>query len=201
MDKKTPEDLLKENFRWSRERIATDPDYFGRLSSLQAPEYFWIGCSDSRVPANVITGLEPGEVFVHRNVANLVYPSDLNCMSVLQFAVEKLKVKHIIVCGHYGCGGVHAVVDGSQDGLVEHWLTPVRDLYRDHAAELAALPDDEARVDRLCEMNVAAQVESLCHAPIVRQAWERGQDLVVHGWIYHLTDGRLRELHRRRDAP
>lgn len=198
MDKKTPEDLLKENFRWSRERVAADPGYFSRLSSLQAPEYFWIGCSDSRVPANVITGLEPGEVFVHRNVANLVYPSDLNCMSVLQFAVEKLKVKHIIVCGHYGCGGVHAVVDGSQDGLVEHWLTPVRDLYRDHAAELAALPDDEARVDRLCEMNVAAQVESLCHAPIVRQAWERGQDLVVHGWIYHLTDGRLRELHSRR---
>ena len=198
MDDKTPEDLLKENARWSRERTAADPDYFRRLSTLQAPAFFWIGCSDSRVPANVITGLEPGEVFVHRNVANLVYPSDLNCMSVLQFAVEKLKVRHIIVCGHYDCGGVKAVLDGSQDGLVEHWLTPVRDLCRDHAAELAALASDQARVDRVCEMNVAAQVDSLCHAPIVRQAWERGQDLVVHGWIYRLTDGRLRELHCRR---
>ena len=194
MTRKNPDDLIEENARWARERTVADPDYFRRLSALQAPEFFWIGCSDSRVPANVITGLNPGEVFVHRNVANLVYPSDLNCMAVLQFAVEKLKVKHIIVCGHYGCGGVHAVVDGSQDGLVEHWLTPVRDLYRDRQAELAALPDDEARVDRLCELNVAAQVESLCHAPIVRQAWERGQQLAVHGWIYRLSDGRLRDL-------
>lgn len=202
MPEKTPADLLAENARWAQARTAADPDYFQRLSALQAPEFFWIGCSDSRVPANVITGLEPGEVFVHRNVANLVYPSDLNCMSVLQFAVEKLRVKHIIVCGHYGCGGVQAVVDGSQDGLVEHWLTPVRDLCRDHATELAALPDVAARTDRLCELNVAAQVDSLCHAPIVRQAWERGQELIVHGWIYRLSDGRLKELHcRRPDDP
>ena len=129
---KTPEALLRENVRWSGERTAADPGYFRRLSGLQAPEFLWIGCSDSRVPANVITGLEPGEVFVHRNVANLVYPADLNCMSVLQFAVETLKVKHIIVCGHYGCGGVRAVLDGSQSGLVEHWLAPVRDLFREH---------------------------------------------------------------------
>lgn len=201
MHEKTPDDLLGENLRWSQERTATDPAYFHRLSTLHAPEFLWIGCSDSRVPANVITGLEPGEVFVHRNVANLVYPADLNCMSVLQFAVEKLKVKHIIVCGHYGCGGVQAVFDGSQSGLVEHWLAPVRDLCRQHRNELSALPDDEARVDRVCEMNVATQVDSLCHAPIVTQAWERGQELVIHGWIYRLSDGRLRELLCRRPGP
>ena len=192
---KTPEALLQENVRWSGERTAADPGYFRRLSGLQAPEFLWIGCSDSRVPANVITGLEPGEVFVHRNVANLVYPADLNCMSVLQFAVETLKVKHIIVCGHYGCGGVRAVLDGSQSGLVEHWLAPVRDLFREHHTELAALPGDEARVDRVCELNVRAQVASLSHSPILRSAWDRGQTLSVHGWIYSLDDGRLRDLH------
>jgi carbonic anhydrase len=192
---KTPEALLQENVRWSGERTAADPGYFRRLSGLQAPEFLWIGCSDSRVPANVITGLEPGEVFVHRNVANLVYPADLNCMSVLQFAVETLKVKHIIVCGHYGCGGVRAVLDGSQSGLVEHWLAPVRDLFREHRSELAALPGDEARVDRVCELNVRAQVASLLHSPILRSAWDRGQTLSVHGWIYSLNDGRLRDLH------
>lgn len=194
MHKKTPDQLLQANARWSQERTAADPDYFRRLSQLQAPEFFWIGCSDSRVPANVITGLEPGEVFVHRNVANLVYPADLNCMSVLQFAVETLRVKHIIVCGHYGCGGVHAVLDGSQNGLVEHWLAPVRDLFRQHHAELSSLPNDEARVDRVCELNVTAQMQSLSHSPIVTSAWERGQALTIHGWIYRLTDGRLHDL-------
>jgi carbonic anhydrase len=194
MPSKTPHQLLEDNVNWSSERVAADPDYFRRLSALQTPEYLWIGCSDSRVPANVITGLEPGEVFVHRNVANLVYPADLNCMSVLQFAVETLKVRHIIVCGHYGCGGVRAVLDGSQSGLVEHWLAPVRDLYRRHHADLAALPSEEARVDRVCELNVRAQVESVCHSPIVLGAWDRGQPLVVHGWIYSLRDGRLRDL-------
>jgi carbonic anhydrase len=191
---KTPDSLLRENARWSGERTAADPDYFRRLSTLQAPEFLWIGCSDSRVPANVITGLEPGEVFVHRNVANIVYPADLNCMSVLQFAVDALKVRHIIVCGHYGCGGVRAVLDGSQTGLVEHWLAPVRDLFRAHRAELDALPGDNARVDRVCELNVRAQVASLSHSPIVQGAWERGQALDVHGWIYSLDDGRLRDL-------
>lgn len=194
MHRKTPDQLLQANTRWSQERTAADPDYFRRLSQLQAPEFFWIGCSDSRVPANVITGLEPGEVFVHRNVANLVYPADLNCMSVLQFAVETLQVKHIIVCGHYGCGGVRAVLDSSQHGLVEHWLAPVRDLFRQHHAELSSLPHDEARVDRICELNVMAQMQSLRHSPIVVSAWERGQSLTIHGWIYRLTDGRLHDL-------
>jgi carbonic anhydrase len=195
MPTKTPDDLLAENARWAGERTAEDPDYFHRLTSLQAPEFLWIGCSDSRVPANVITGLEPGEVFVHRNVANLVYPADINCMSVLQFAVETLRVQHIIVCGHYGCGGVRAVVDDSQKGLVQHWLAPVRDLYRQHHAELSRLADEEARVDRVCELNVQAQVLSLCHSPIIKSAWDAGQSLTVHGWIYRLNDGRLRDLH------
>lgn len=194
MHKKTPNELLDGNVRWSQERIAADPDYFPRLSALQAPEFLWIGCSDSRVPANVIAGLEPGEVFVHRNVANIIYPADLNCMSVLQFAVETLQVKHIIVCGHYGCGGVRAVLDGSQHGLIEHWLAPVRDLFRQHQQELSSLPTDEARVDRVCELNVLTQVQSVCDSPIVRSAWERGQVLSVHGWIYRLSDGRLHDL-------
>ena len=194
MHKKTPNELLERNVRWSQERIAADPDYFPRLSALQAPEFLWIGCSDSRVPANVIAGLEPGEVFVHRNVANIIYPADLNCMSVLQFAVETLQVKHIIVCGHYGCGGVRAVLDGSQHGLIEHWLAPVRDLFRQYQQELSSLPTDEARVDRVCELNVLTQVQSVCDSPIVRSAWERGQVLSVHGWIYRLSDGRLHDL-------
>lgn len=191
---KTPADLLDANIRWSRNRTADDPRYFERLSSLQAPDFLWIGCSDSRVPANVITGLEPGEVFVHRNVANIVYPADLNCMSVLQFAVAALKVKHVIVCGHYGCGGVRAILEQTQSGLVEHWLAPVRDLFRAHKAELLSLPSDEARVDRVCELNVRAQVQALCHSPIVTSAWESGQRLSIHGWIYSLADGRLRDL-------
>jgi carbonic anhydrase len=202
MHSKRPQDLLEENRRWAGERTAADAGYFQRLSTLQAPEYLWIGCSDSRVPANVITGLEPGEVFVHRNVANIVYPADLNCMSVLQFAVETLRVRHIIVCGHYGCGGVRAVLDGSHSGLVEHWLAPVRDLFRQHGGDLAALADDEARLNRVCELNVAAQVESLCHSPPVQAAWQRGQALTVHGWIYGLSNGLLRDLHcgRSNDA-
>jgi len=191
---KTPQQLLEDNARWSRERVAADTDYFRRLVDLQAPEFLWIGCSDSRVPANVITGLEPGEVFVHRNVANLVYPADLNCMTVLQFAVETLKVKHIIVCGHYGCGGVRAVLDGSQHGLAEHWLAPVYDLSRQYHEELARLPDEEARIDRVCELNVIAQVKSLCESPIIKKAWQQDALPTVHGWIYHLTDGRLSDL-------
>jgi carbonic anhydrase len=193
MPPKSPQELLAQNVRWSRERTAADPDYFRRLSSLQTPEFLWIGCSDSRVPANVITGLAPGEVFVHRNVANLVYPADLNCMSVLHFAVETLKVKHIIVCGHYDCGGVRAVLERSQSGLVEHWLAPIRDLCRHHAGELSSLADS-ARVDRVCELNVRAQVQSVCDSPIVRGAWERGASLSVHGWIYRLSEGLIRDL-------
>ena len=191
---KSPGDLLAANVKWSQDRTAADPRYFQRLSALQAPEFLWIGCSDSRVPANVITGLEPGEVFVHRNVANIIYPADLNCMSVLQFAVELLQVKHIIVCGHYGCGGVRAVIDGSQHGLIEHWLAPVRDLFHEHRQELALFPTEKARLDHLCELNVLKQVRSACESPIVRSAWERRQALAVHGWIYGLDDGRLRNL-------
>jgi carbonic anhydrase len=195
MRKKTPNELLEANLKWSRERIAADRDYFHRLSALQAPEFLWIGCSDSRVPANVITGLEPGEVFVHRNVANIVYPADLNCMSVLQFAVETLRVKHIIVCGHYGCGGVRAALEGShRHSLIEHWLAPVRDLFRQHEHELSSLLSDEARIDRVCELNVLSQVRSVCNSPIVMSARERKQELMVHGWIYGLDDGRLRDL-------
>ena len=194
MSKSTPRQLLDANVRWSEERVAADPDYFRRLVALQAPEFLWIGCSDSRVPANVITGLEPGEVFVHRNVANLIYPADLNCMTVLQFAIETLQVKHIIVCGHYGCGGVRAVLEGSQQGLAEHWLAPVQDLYRLHEEELSRLPNDEARIDRLCELNVMAQVKSLCNSPITKKAWQRSKLPTVHGWIYRLTDGRLCDL-------
>jgi carbonic anhydrase len=194
LPKKTPQQLLEANAAWSQERVAADADFFRRLVALQAPEFLWIGCSDSRVPANVITGLEPGEVFVHRNVANLVYPADLNCMTVLQFAVETLNVKHVIVCGHYGCGGVRAVEDGSQHGLAEHWLAPVYELYREHEEELSRLPNDEARIDRVCELNVIAQVKSLCDSPIMKKAWQRGKVPSVHGWIYRLTDGRLSDL-------
>ncbi|ANK80886.1 MAG: carbonic anhydrase [Rhizobiales bacterium NRL2] len=194
MNAKTPQDLLAENVRWAENRVASDPEYFQRLSALQSPDFLWIGCSDSRVPANVITGLEPGEVFVHRNVANIVYAADLNCMSVVKFAVDGLKVKHIIVCGHYGCGGVRAVLENSQEGLVDHWLAPVHNLHRRYRRELATLETLDAQIDRVCELNVIAQVDALCHSPIVVEAWERGQELAVHGWIYRLSDGRLRDL-------
>jgi len=194
MPNKTPDDLMAGNARWAAERTAEDPAFFPRLSAQQAPGFLWIGCSDSRVSANVITGLDPGEVFVHRNIANLVHPADLNCMAVLQFAVETLGVRHIVVCGHYGCGGVKAVIEGTPEGLVDHWLEPIRALCRRHRDELAALPDVAARVDRVCELNVAAQVEAVCHTPIIARARERGQALAVHGWIYGLNDGRLRDL-------
>jgi carbonic anhydrase len=192
--KKTPHQLLDANSRWSEERVAADVDYFQRLVALQAPEFLWIGRSDSRVPANVITGLEPGEVFVHRNVANLVYPADLNCMTVLEFAVETLHVNHIIVCGHYGCGGVRAVLNGNPHSLARHWLAPVYELYRQHHEELSLLPNDDARIDRVCELNVRAQVKSLCDSPIIQEAWQRGKIPTVHGWIYGLSDGRLSDL-------
>lgn len=201
MDIKEPKDLLKENIRWADERTNADPDFFKHLSELQTPDFLWIGCSDSRVPANVITGLEPGEVFVHRNVANIVYTADVNCMSVVQFAVESLKVKHIIVCGHYGCGGVKAAMEDAADGLVEHWLEPVRDLTRIHRSELDQLSDHGSKLDRLCELNVKSQVNTLCHSPILNRAWARGQELTVHGWIYGLSNGRLRDLDCTRTGP
>ena len=188
------EDLLQHNKTWAAERVANDPDYFKRLSGLQAPQYLWIGCSDSRVPANVITGLEPGEVFVHRNVANLLHPGDLNGLSVLQFAVEVLRVSHIIVCGHYGCGGVAAAVDGQRHGLIDHWLRPIKDLHERFEADLATLPDARARLARLCELNVEQTVMRVVQTPVVQDAWRSGRLLSVHGWVYGLDDGVIRDL-------
>ncbi len=187
-------ELLQRNAEWAARHIAEDPSYFKRLSEIQKPHYFWIGCSDSRVPANVIAGLEPGEVFVHRNVANLVNPGDLNCLSVLQFAVEALQVREIIVTGHYGCGGIQAAVDGERHGIIDHWLQPIRDIAANRAGELENLTDERARLDRLCELNVMAQVQRVAETPIVQDAWKRGQPLLVHGLVYGLSDGRLRNL-------
>lgn len=187
-------DLLAHNVSWANSKLLEDPDYFDRLSSLQKPEYLWIGCSDSRVPANVITGLQPGEVFVHRNVANLVHRGDLNLLSVLEFAVETLEVKHIIVCGHYGCAGVRAAMDGHRHGIIDHWLQPVRDVADVAAEELARLAGDEERLDRLCEMSIQAQVASLARTPIIQSAWRHGKPLQIHGWVYGLKDGLLRDL-------
>lgn len=187
-------DLLDHNIQWATEKRRQDPDYFSRLSALQRPEYLWIGCSDSRVPANVITGLEPGEVFVHRNVANLVHRGDINLLSVLEYAVESLEIKHIIVCGHYGCGGVRAAMDGHRHGLIDHWLQPIRDTADQQAEELEKIGDPDTRLNRLCEMSIAAQVESLSRTPIIRSAWSRGKALAIHGWVYGLNDGLLRDL-------
>lgn len=193
-DQADPLLLLQRNVEWARLRVASDPEYFKRLAAQQAPDYLWIGCSDSRVPANVITGLDPGEVFVHRNVANIVYASDINCMSVVQFAVETLKVKHIIVCGHYGCGGVRAAIDTEQYGLIDHWLEPIRDLERDNKAQLANLSDHQQVVDRLCEINVVQQVSNLANSPILKRVWDKGQHVAIHGWIYAVADGLIRDL-------
>lgn len=190
--------LLEQNRQWAAEREASDPGYFDRLSHQQSPEYLWVGCSDSRVPANVITGLDPGEVFVHRNIANIVHGADINCLSVLQFAVEVLKVRHIIICGHYGCGGIRAAVDGAS-GLLDYWLHPVRRLARERREALDALKDRELQIDRLCELNVAMQVETLARTPIIEAAWARGQELRIHGWCYDLKDGLIRDLECGRD--
>ena len=189
-----PSILLERNVAWARERLAADPHYFSRLAAQQSPAYLWIGCSDSRVPANVITGLDPGEVFVHRNVANLIYTADINCMSVVQFAVETLKVRHIIVCGHYGCGGVTAAIDTEQLGLIDHWLEPIRELERTNGQELNALKSRTQMVDRLCELNVLHQVLNLSNSPILKRVWDAGQKVSVHGWIYSVADGLLRDL-------
>jgi len=188
-------DRLKANNRaWSRDKLSADPGFFKRLERQQAPGYLWIGCSDSRVPANEIVGLDPGELFVHRNVANLAPPQDANYLSVLQFAVDVLKVRHIMVVGHYGCGGVAAAVDGRRRGLVDHWLHPIREVNETHRAELDAIADPRARLDRLCELNVLRQVRNVASDVFVQDAWARGQSVHVHGWIYALADGLLRDL-------
>jgi len=194
-------DLLTNNLRWAAARTRAEPQYFQRLSRQQAPEYLWIGCSDSRVPANEIVGLDPGELFVHRNVANLAPPQDANCLSVIQFAVEILKVRHIIVCGHYGCGGVRAAIDGERHGLIDHWLQPVRTLYGHHSEEFDRIVDTDARVNHLCERNVLQQVENLIANPFVQDAWRRKQPLQVHGWIYSIRDGLMRDLEATVDGP
>ena len=186
--------LLANNKAWAEKIRGDDPEFFLKLSRQQAPQHLWIGCSDSRVPANQIVGLLPGEMFVHRNVANVVAHADLNCLSVLQFAVDVLKVKHIIVCGHYGCGGVRAVQRGDQLGLADNWLRHVQDVRQKHAPRLVGAGDEVQRGDRLCELNVIEQVVNVCQTTIVQDAWERRQSLAVHGWIYAISDGLLRDL-------
>ncbi|WP_371054621.1 carbonic anhydrase [Rhodosalinus sp. K401] len=187
-------DLIDRNMIWSETRHAEDPGYFARLAGQQAPEFFWIGCSDSRVPANVVAGLDPGEVFVHRNVANVVHSSDMNLLSALEFAVEALQVREIIVCGHYGCGGVKAATEDMPHGLADHWLEPIRRLARAYAVDLAKCEDIDARRDKLSELNVIEGVRRVSETPIMQKAWDRGADLRVHGLIYGLKDGRLRNL-------
>jgi carbonic anhydrase len=186
--------LFDNNRAWAARIRAEDPHFFEKLSRQQGPQYFWIGCSDSRVPANQITGLLPGELFVHRNVANVVPPKDLNCMSALQFAVDVLQVKHVIVCGHYECAGVRAVLRDEQLGLVDQWLEPIREVCRKHARDLACLKNDAQRLDRLCELNIHEQVARVCEAESVQRAWAAGRALAVHGWIYSVKDGLLRDL-------
>jgi carbonic anhydrase len=186
--------LLENNRRWAERMVAADPAFFERLVGLQTPEFLWIGCSDSRVPANQITGLEPGEVFVHRNVANVVVDTDLNCLSVLQFAIDVLGVRHVIVCGHYGCGGVRAALEGQRHGLVDNWLRRVEMVRDRHAARLEQATGLEARADLLAELNVIEQVRNVCQTTVLRDAWARHAKVSVHGWIYALRDGRLRDL-------
>ena len=186
--------LFTKNRTWAAEMTRQDPEFFARLSRQQAPEYLWIGCSDSRVPANQIVGLLPGEMFVHRNVANVVVHTDLNCLSAIQFAIDVLGVKHIIVCGHYGCGGVLAALRDQKVGLADNWLRHVQDVRMKHEGQLAALPDEASKHDRLCELNVVEQVVNVSQTTVVRDAWARGQELAVHGWIYDLQDGLLRDL-------
>jgi len=188
------ENLKAKNRAWAQRKVDADPGFFKRLEGQQAPEYLWIGCSDSRVPANEIVDLDPGELFVHRNVANLAPPQDANYLSVLQFAVDVIKVKHIMVVGHYGCGGVAAAVDGQRRGLVDHWLHPIREVHREHRCELDALPDERARLDRLCELNVMRQVFNVGSDVFVQDAWARGQEISVHGWVYSISTGIVTDL-------
>ena len=186
--------LIRQNRDWSEGVRREDPKFFERLAAQQTPEYLWIGCADSRVPANQVLGLAPGEVFVHRNIANVVVHSDFNCLSVLEYAVAVLKVKHVIVCGHYGCGGVNAALKDHHLGLIDNWLRHIRDVREKHIDELDAIDDPTARLDRLCELNVMAQVQHVCQTTIVQHAWEHGQELSVHGWIYGIRDGLLKDL-------
>ena len=189
------ERLLDNNKAWAADRVQRDPTFFSRLEKQQRPEFLWIGCADSRVPANEIVGLDPGELFVHRNVANVVVHTDLNCLSVLQFAVDVLKVKHVIVCGHYGCGGVKAAIERETHGLIDNWLRHVQDVERDYQHELDGITDAKARENRLCELNVCEQVRNVSRTTVVQDAWRNGHDVQLHGWVYGLKDGIITDLH------
>jgi carbonic anhydrase len=193
-------ELLRNNRDWADAMVRDDPEFFERLSRQQAPKFLWIGCSDSRVPANQIMGLAPGEVFVHRNIANVMVHTDLNCMSVIQFAVDVLEIEHIIVVGHYGCGGVGAALHGTRVGLADNWIRPVGDVAQKHAALMEGVAE-AGRHDALCELNAIEQAENVCLTTVVRDAWARGQKLAVHGWVYSLQDGRVRELGMDVDSP
>lgn len=193
--------LIDSNRAWADAITRHDPSFFTKLSKQQSPEYLWIGCSDSRVPANQIVNLLPGDLFVHRNVANIVLHTDLNCQSVLQYAVDVLKVKHIIVCGHYGCGGVAAAMQNREHGLIDYWLRNIRDIYYRSAEAFEDMADDQQRVNLLCELNVLQQLANTCHSNIVQSAWSRGQALTVHGWIYAIRDGLLKDLGASVDGP
>jgi carbonic anhydrase len=188
------EHLKANNRQWAQRKTSADPGFFQRLEGQQAPEYLWIGCSDSRVPANEIVDLDPGELFVHRNVANLAPPQDANYLSVLQFAVDVLRVKHIMVVGHYGCGGIAAAVDGKRRGLVDHWLHPIREVAQEHRDALDAVADPTTRLNRLCELNIMRQVKNVASDVFVQDAWARGQELWVHGWVYSIANGLIRDL-------
>lgn len=185
---------MENNRRWAESEVERDPDFFNRLAQQASPEYLWIGCSDSRVPANELLGLAPGDVFVHRNIANVVVHSDLNALSVLQFAIDVLKVKHVIIVGHYGCKGVHAAMTGTRVGLADNWLRHVQDVHQKHERYLGDTLPSKKRSERLCELNVVEQVSNVCQTTIVQDAWDRGQDVTVHGWVYGLKDGKLHDL-------
>jgi len=193
--------LLQNNKNWVNEKLGIRTDFFSRLKGIQTPQYLWIGCSDSRVPANEIVGLEPGELFVHRNIANVVVASDINCMSVIQYAVEILKVKHIIVTGHYGCGGVDAAMQNQSFGLMDAWLAKIKDVYKKHQQKVDQLTNPDDRLHLMCELNVREQVLNVCQTSIVQNAWKNEQSLTVHGWIFDISDGVLVDLHTTIDEP
>ncbi|MEJ2537278.1 MAG: carbonate dehydratase [Calditrichia bacterium] len=193
--------LFDQNRKWAERVKATDPNFFRDLSRQQNPEYLWIGCSDSRVPANQIVDMPPGQIFVHRNIANLVVHTDLNCLSVIHFAVDVLKVKHIIVCGHYGCGGIQAAMDNKEHGLIDNWLRHIKDVYRFHHTKIDAIQNEIEKINLLCELNVVEQVTNVCQTTIVQRAWKAGQELAVHGWIYNIEDGILKDLNVRITSP
>ncbi|MBF0239328.1 MAG: carbonate dehydratase [SAR324 cluster bacterium] len=186
--------IFKLNRQWAADKSKVDPDYFVRLAKEQRPSYLWIGCSDSRVPANEITGVDAGEMFVHRNIANMVVHTDMNCLCVIQYAVEVLKIPHIIICGHYGCGGIRSALEKKSMGLLDNWLRNIKDIYNLNREQIDAIPEEEKRIDLVCELNVHYQVFNLCHTNFVQQAWQREQPLSVHGWIYRMEDGILQDM-------